>query len=240
MSKTKAAPGVNRLNGNGHHAEGGTVDPPRPPEGRSVTIAAPQFQVAEFRIRGIAPYVQHKFSAGSRKVMEEAQAAGSQAKRKGKAKAPKDFEAAYLGAMHVAREGWAGIPSVAFFKAMVSACRMVDFKMTVARQSLYVIPDGWSNDPADLGGLTRITKGEPQRFTTTVRLQGTTTDVRVRPMWEPGWEALVRVRYDADLFNLNDVANLLMRAGQQVGVGEGRPDSMSGGQGWGLFELVAE
>jgi hypothetical protein len=57
-------------------------------------------------------------------------------------------------------------------------------------------------------------------------------------MWEPGWEATVRIRFDADLFTITDVANLLRRAGLQVGVGEGRPDSKkSAGMGWGIFDI---
>ena len=35
-----------------------------------------------------------------------------------------------------------------------------------------------------------------------------------------------------------DVTNLLMRVGQQVGIGEGRPDSKnSAGMGWGTFNV---
>jgi hypothetical protein len=46
------------------------------------------------------------------------------------------------------------------------------------------------------------------------------------------------VRFDADQFTLRDIANLLLRAGMQVGVGEGRPDSKkSCGMGWGTFEI---
>jgi hypothetical protein len=57
-------------------------------------------------------------------------------------------------------------------------------------------------------------------------------------MWREGWEAKLRIRYDADQFSLSDVSNLLARAGMQVGVGEGRPDSKdSAGLGWGLFSL---
>ena len=48
----------------------------------------------------------------------------------------------------------------------------------------------------------------------------------------------MRVRFDADQFTLTDVANLLMRVGMQVGIGEGRPFSKnSNGMGWGLFDL---
>jgi hypothetical protein len=39
------------------------------------------------------------------------------------------------------------------------------------------------------------------------------------------------------MFSLDDMANLLMRAGLQCGICEGRPSSQSGGMGWGLFEI---
>ena len=52
---------------------------------------------------------------------------------------------------------------------------------------------------------------------------------------------MVRIRYDADMFAQEDIYNLMMRVGQQVGIGEGRPDSKnSAGMGWGLFDLDAE
>ena len=109
--------------------------------------------------------------------------------------------------------------------------------MTRAKLTVSVEADG--QDPEDLTPLVRITKGEPRYFETYARVATGTCDLRARPMWAPGWEALVRVKFDADQFTLEDVANLLMRVGMQVGIGEGRPDSPnSTGQGWGLFELI--
>jgi hypothetical protein len=46
------------------------------------------------------------------------------------------------------------------------------------------------------------------------------------------------VTFDEDQFSVKDVSNLLARAGYQVGVGEGRPNSKASyGQGWGLFRI---
>jgi len=56
-------------------------------------------------------------------------------------------------------------------------------------------------------------------------------------MWRK-WGATVRIRYDEDQFTAEDVVNLLLRAGQQVGIGEGRPYSKtSNGLGFGLFKI---
>ncbi len=66
------------------------------------------------------------------------------------------------------------------------------------------------------------------------------TDLRFRPIWHE-WTAELKLRFDAEMFTLDDVTNLLARAGAQVGIGEGRPDSKSSnGCGWGTFEIVAD
>jgi hypothetical protein len=199
-----------------------------------VTIQPPNLETAVLEIKGAAPYVQHKFSAKARQQMHETQAAGSTAK-KGKKKEPKDFEAAYRDAMHVAPDGWCGIPASGLRMAMISACKLCGFQMTRAKLSIFVEPDGFDAD--DGTPLVRIV-GEPVYTELAVRLETGTTDLRVRPMWRE-WSATVRVTYDADQFTLTDVANLLQRAGRQVGIGEGRADSKrSGGMGWGHFIVM--
>jgi len=199
-------------------------------------IKPPKFQTVRLLIRGSAPLVQNKFSNKARETIKATQMAGSTAK-KGKARVAKDFEACYKAAMHISAEGWIGIPAAAFRNAMISACRMAGFMMTRAKASVFVEADGF--DPDDGTPLVKISKGEPHYHETYARPESGGIDLRPRPMWNPGWEAVVRVRFDADQFTATDVVNLLMRAGMQVGVGEGRPDSRkSAGMGWGLFDVV--
>lgn len=202
---------------------------------QQVTISAPNFQMVEFKIKGTAPYVQHKFSQKARALLKEQQEAGSTARSKRK-REPKDFQEDYEQAKHISKDGWCGIPAPAFRNAMVSACRTVGFKMTVAKLSVFIEADGYDRDEAT--PLVKITKGEPEYFESLVRIQQT-IDIHPRPKWEPGWEAMVRVKFDADQFTFEDIANLMMRVGMQVGIGEGRPDSKSStGMGWGTFEVV--
>jgi hypothetical protein len=203
-----------------------------------VVIKEPLFQVAALRIRGTAPYVQHAFSEKSKNTMIETQEAGQQAQSKRK-RAPKDFDALYHAAMHIARQGWNGIPAPAFRNAMISACRTVGFKMTLAKLSVFVEADGFDRLTGE--PLVKITKGKPQKHWATARNDNGSTDVRCRPMWPDGWEATVRVRWDADQFSAVDVVNLFSRAGAQVGIGEGRADSPnSAGLGWGFFMVMVK
>lgn len=206
------------------------------PQSRAVVIHPPKFEVATVRIRGTAPYVQHAFSQKAIETMIETQSLGSQAK-KGRTRAPKDFKAVYEGAMHKSRQGWHGIPAAAFRNAMISACRTVGFKMTLAKLSLFVEADGF--DAKDGSPLVKITKGAPHEHFASARNDNGSTDIRCRPMWDEGWEAQIRIRWDAEQFSASDVMNLLSRVGMQVGIGEGRPDSRnSSGLGWGLFEIA--
>lgn len=203
-----------------------------------VTIPPPNFQTACLLIEGTSPYVQNKFSQKARNTIKETQAAGSTARGK-KKREPKDFDAVYKGALYCSTDGWYGMPAPAFRNAAVSACRLVNFKMTLAKLSIFVEADGFDAD--DGTPLIRITKGEPVYHETYVRNATGVVDLRARPMWREGWRAKLRVRYDRDQFTEADVANLVMRIGQQVGIGEGRPDSKNScGMGWGLFQIVNE
>ena len=202
-------------------------------EKKQVQIAAPKLRTVEFVIKGTAPYVQARFSAKAMQAMASKMLAGSVAKKGAKREA-RDFDDDFRQAQHVSTEGWRGIPAGAFRQAMISACRLVGFKMTLAKLSVFVEADGF--DKVDGVPLIKI-DGEPERIDMAVRNQTGVADIRVRPIWRQ-WSAKLRVRYDEDQFSLDDITNLVMRVGMQVGIGEGRPDSReSAGLGWGTFAL---
>lgn len=212
-----------------------------------VTITAPNFKTVEMIIQGTTPYVQLAFSQKARNVMREKQAAGSTAK-KGAKRAAKDFDAAFTEAIHKSREGWCGIPAGALRNAMVRACSLpaVNFEMTKAKMCIFIQGDGY--DAVEGTPLIKLFRededgkqitAEPHHVEHMVRNATGVADIRVRAMYDEGWRSRVRIKFDADVFTAEDVANLLMRAGLQVGVGEGRPFSpKSCGMGWGQFECV--
>lgn len=190
------------------------------------------------RIRGTSQYVANKFSSEAKAMMKAKQEAGSQAKKGGKREA-KDFAAQAREHVHWSTEGWPGIPASCFRQAMVSACRLVGFKMTLAKLALHVDGDGIGVDEGE--PLIKFAKGEPEYCEHYVRLATGAADIAPRMKWAPGWEAEIKIRYDADVFAKDDIYNLLSRVGKQVGLGAGRPDSKtSTGMGWGLFDIVQE
>lgn len=203
-------------------------------EPQQIRITPPRLKTALIHIVGVSPYVQHAFSEKQRKQMEDTQRAGQQAKGR-RVRAPKDFNDVYEAAKHLSKDGWCGIPAPAFRNAMISACRLIGFKMTHAKLSVWVEADGI--DGKDGTPLVKI-GGEPRIHEAVARNANGSADIRWRPMWEE-WSAKVRVTWDEDQFSATDVMNLMMRAGLQVGIGEGRPDSPnSNGLGWGRFEVA--
>lgn len=231
MSETTKA--TNRLNGtSGADLHGEAV---RDPKGVGLAITYPNMAVLSVRIRGTAPLVINRFPQKAIEMMKAAQAAGSQGK-KGRKREAKNFDECFEQAKHVSHDGWCGIAAPAFRNAMVDACRLVGFKMTHAKLGVFVEADGF--DRLDGTPLVRILGGEPVKVEHPVRNESGVADIRARPMWIH-WGAVVRVRYDADMFTVADIGNLMARVGMQVGIGEGRPNSKkTTGQGWGLFEVL--
>jgi len=204
---------------------------------QSVTITAPNFVTTQLKIQGTAPYVQLAFGEKARNTMREKQAAGSTA-TKGRKREAKDFDAAFLEAVHRSRNGWFGIPAGAIRNAMVSACSIVGFHMTKAKKSIFIRADGF--DAAEGTPLIKI-DSEPTKVEHMVRNATGVADIRVRAMYDVGWTATLNIDFDADIFTPADIANLVLRAGVQVGIGEGRPFSKNScGMGWGTFEICSQ
>jgi len=198
-------------------------------------ISEPKFHVATFNVTGTAAYLQQRMSAKVKEQMKKKQEAGSTA-TKGAQREKKDFKACYEAAKHKSKEGWCGIPAAAFRAALISVCKITGYQMSKAKLTLFIDPvdgyDGKSGTP-----LVRI-EGEPRMSIMPAPNANGNLDLRARPFWAPGWRATVHVRYDTDIWKLEEVANGMLRAGIQVGVGEGRHDSKrSFGIGTGTFDV---
>lgn len=202
-------------------------------EKEDVVISAPRIRIVQFNLTGTAPYMQSRFTKKAMTKMKTIHEAGSQSRGK-KIREARDFKEDYEEAKHISTEGWVGIPAGAFRTAMIDVCRLVGFKMTLAKLAVFIKPDGF--DVVDGTPLVKIV-GEPEINISGMRNANGGMDLRARPMWRK-WSIKLRVEYDENQFSLVDITNLLARVGLQCGIGEGRHNSkMSTGIGFGTFTI---
>lgn len=198
----------------------------------AVVISAPKFNTVEVLLHGTAPLVVARFSKKAELMMKmaEGKSAGSKKER-----SARDYDKEADAARYYSlKGGWEGINAAAMRSAMISACRLVGFKMTLAKLSVFIEADDYNADGIP---LLRV-YGKSETYTAHTRNATGVVDVRSRPMYKE-WAIKLRVRFDADQFTAQDVYNLIARVGGQVGLCEGRPDSKSSaGCGFGTFEVV--
>lgn len=200
----------------------------------SVVISAPRFATVEILLQGTAPLVVARFSKKAELMAKMAEGGASKNK---KVRNARDYDKEAEEARYRSNEKWEGVNAAAFRAGMISACRLVGFKMTLAKLSTFVEADGY--DVQDGIPLIRI-YGKSETYTAHTRNATGVVDVRSRPMYRE-WACKLRVRYDMDQFSAQDVYNLVARVGGQVGLCEGRPDSKSSaGCGFGTFEVVPD
>src|SRR5258708_3849253 len=106
----------------------------------SVSIPAPNMQTAVFGIIGIAPLMTARFSKKMELMakMAEGKSAGSKRNREAR-----DYKQEALDAAYQAETGEFGVNASSFRNGMISACRLVGYKMTLAKLSLFVEADGY-------------------------------------------------------------------------------------------------
>lgn len=202
-------------------------------ESASIAIRPPKFSTLELLIEGTAPLVIARFSKKAELMAKMAEGKSAKSKKDREAR-DYDAEADQARYYNSTRE-WQGVNASGFRAGMISACRLVGFKMTLAKLSVFVVQDDF--DVELTTPLVRI-YGESSTNTAHTRNATGVVDVRARPIY-PKWACRLRVKFDTDQFTQADVVNLVSRVGMQVGIGEGRPDSKSSaGCGWGTFEVA--
>jgi hypothetical protein len=189
---------------------------------KRVTIVPPNFDHATFLLTGVTPLLINNWGM--------ADPYGYMPKPN-----PRSAKDRLAFCKYVDRDGgWDGVPCTAFRSGMIDACRLAGLMMSMAKLSLFVESDG--TDIRSGKPIVRLlnTRGVEQRCKISC---GKDQMYRSRCLYDKGWQINLRVKWDADQFQLGDVTNLLMRTGQQIGIGEGRPYSRhSAATGYGTFE----
>lgn len=120
-------------------------------------------------------------------------------------------------------EGAFGVPAIAFKKAMVSACRLVQGITMILVKSAIRVPDGFLPLKYDklIMREDMVRVGTPPRTTADLRYRGEFTK----------WSAELPIRFMKNVINVEQIVNLLNHAGFGVGVCEDRPEKSSGVHG---------
>ena len=176
----------------------------------AVVISAPNFQTVDVLLQGTAPLVVERFSKKAELMAKMAEGKSSGSK---KVRDARDYDKEAEDARYRSVENWEGMNAAAFRAGMISACRLVGFKMTLAKLSTFVVADGL--DLKDGIPLIRIYGGS-ETYTAHTRNATGVVDVRSRPMYRE-WATRLRVRFDSDQFTTQDIYNLISRVGLQVG-----------------------
>lgn len=201
-----------------------------------VTIKPPNFKYAIFTIRGTeGPLVVHRFSHKVKREMAEKMKTGKAASSK-RNRDPQDLDELFNASRYISPEGWDGFNASAIRASMISVCRLVGFKMSLAKMSIFIERDGVDAKEPQIP-LIRI-YGDKAKFQDDVgRVQTGEPYITVRAAYH-NWYAKPKIKWDADQFTLEDVTNLLVRVGAQNGLCEGRDNSKhSTGMGWGRFTV---
>lgn len=152
-----------------------------------IVIKAPKFETVEFAIRGTAPLVIHRFSAKTKEQMKQKMETGKAASSK-KNREAKLTDDSFQEARYFSKEGWDGFHAASVRNAMISACRLVGFKMTLAKLSLFIVQDGWDAQEPQIP-LVRI-YGEPTKQEDIARVETGQPYVTVRAAYHD-WTAKI-------------------------------------------------
>lgn len=210
------------------------------PQKENLVIAPLKQAVILIPIVGETPLKVLRFSKKNQDKIIESQTAGDQAKTR-KKRDPKDFHQNYLEAMYQCSEmidgesvTWPGLNASGVRNGCIECCRVAGYQMTKAKMSIFCVADG--SDDTDATQLVRI-DGTPEMVIDHVRNASGVIDLRARAMFRK-WKMALKIRFDEGQFAPQDCVNLVIRLGQQNGLGEGRPNGTNGsGTGNGLFTV---
>ena len=208
---------------------------------KAIEIPAINKKHCKIRIIGKTPIIVHRFSEKIQKQILD-----KMEKKAKQAKPAKDPEQEYRDSLYwLDKDGRMmlpngdptkhkygfGMPSRAFKKAMVSACRSIEgVNMTLARNAFHIM-----HEFTPLLNHNFKTFAKPRKRTEPLRIQRTSMDIRSRGEFTE-WAAILSIEYNANVITAEQLMNLVNVAGFGVGVGEDRPDKTGGIQG--MYEVA--
>lgn len=193
-----------------------------PPENGKAKLKPVRKEHVTVRIVGISPLIQHRWGAKALEMMRLKHAG-----KKTKEREVRDPAAEGRDAMYVTADGRPGVPFKAVKKAMIDAAHKdIGVEKTLVKKALFLICND-TNDVIAMDCDDPVIKEDP------VRVGQGAADLRYRPYFYR-WSVDLLWEIDSELLQINDLLNLIDRAGFGVGIGEWRPEK--GGEN-GRFEV---
>lgn len=219
----------------------------------TLKIPALNQKLMKVKIKGTSPIIFHKWSQKAIRMILE-----KQMKKAQKGREVRDPEAEYRESFYTTPTGDIYIPSRNIKQAIVGSARFIDgVPMTILRGAVFV----WGEERRDI--IPVLVDGERARLSDKTVLytdedihmeeiagydsknpniqmrQDMVTvgmgsaDIRFRGQVED-WEAEFLIEFDENIFSVEQILNLLQRAGFSQGLGEWRPEKNGDN---GTFEL---
>lgn len=157
------------------------------------------------------PMIQHKWSEKGKTMMREKHQG-----KKTKNREIRDAELEFAEAGYRTASGEPAIPAMAIKSAIIGAAHKdIGIEKTLVRKALFLVCD------SDL--LIPIKADAPIMREDVVRVGIGKADLRYRPEFSE-WSAVVTFDIDGELLRIEDLVNLIDRAGFGIGIGEWRPE----------------
>lgn len=178
----------------------------------TVALKKIETQTVNIRIVGLSPLIQHKWSEKAKRQMREKHAG-----KKTKAREVRDPHQEFVDATYYTADGQFGVPVDAIKASWIGAAHKdIGIEKTLVRKALFI----QCNDP---NRVIPIESGEPVMREDCVRVGVGSTDLRYRPEFR-NWATVITIQFDSSMLTVEDVINLINRAGFGVGIGEWRPE----------------
>jgi hypothetical protein len=188
----------------------------------AIKLAPIQKQRVKCRIIGKSPLVQHAWAEKAKEMMR-----AKHAGKKTKTRDVRDPEAEGREAAYYTQDGRYGVPAMAVKSAILGAAHKdLGVEKTLVRKALFLVCE-------DAGGVLPMDCDAPEIREDTVRVGAGAADLRYRPYFHR-WAVDLDFELDSALLQVEDLLNLIDRAGFGVGLNEWRPEK--GGE-FGRFEV---
>ena len=176
------------------------------------------------RIVGTSPLIQHAWDEKAKQMMRDKHAG-----KKSKNRDIRDPQGEGERAAYYTEDGKYGIPAMALKSAVIGAAHKdIGVEKTLVRKALFL-------ECRDRNSVLVMDCDEPEIREDCVRVGMGSTDLRYRPYFYR-WAVDVAWEVDRELLTVEDLINLVNRAGFGVGIGEWRPEK---GGDFGRFEVDA-